>query len=324
MNLTTKSSHSTSADNSSTSDYSLGLPVDIPPITLGILILLANGFVIVLVVRKQRLRSLTNLLLCSLALSDLLTGVISIPLFLMCNLLHKPGICIAEDQMLRFTSISTVCHLVAVSVDRYLAIIHPLRYKAIFTHSRCISVILSIWLLSATMALIQLSWMNPVDHDPHQELTPDVIKKENIYDVTCVLAFTVVPLVCMVFVYARIFNEVSRQIEFLRKQTAPDSQDSRKLKYVERKVVTTFAVMLLVYAVCWLPYFVLRLYRLDHISVIIMYVILWLRFLSSFLNPCLYIFGKKDFRSALKWSGRKDKRYHYKDMIPLKRVGAPV
>lgn len=98
--------------------YSFSAKEDIPPIILGILILLANGLVLVLVARKKHLRTITNLLLCSLVCSDLLTGLVSIPLFLSCNLLRQPAICIAEDQMLRFTSVSIVCHLVAVSVDR--------------------------------------------------------------------------------------------------------------------------------------------------------------------------------------------------------------
>ena len=91
---------------------------DIPPITLGILIVLANGLVLILVSKKGQLRTITNLLLCSLAFSDLLTGMVSIPLHMMCNILRQPALCIADDQMLRFTSVSIVCHLVAVSVDR--------------------------------------------------------------------------------------------------------------------------------------------------------------------------------------------------------------
>lgn len=58
------------------------------------------------------------------------------------------------------------------------------------------------------MVLVQLSWMNLVDYDLYQEFIFDVIKKENIYDVICVFVFIVVLLVCMVFVYVRIFNEV--------------------------------------------------------------------------------------------------------------------
>ena len=118
LNITSKALNSVLSDDLPPFGNSPVQEIDIPPITLAILILLANGLVIFLVARTKPLRTETNLLLCSLALSDLLTGVISIPLFLMCNLLHEPALCIADDQMLRFTSVSTVCHLVAVSMDR--------------------------------------------------------------------------------------------------------------------------------------------------------------------------------------------------------------
>ena len=91
---------------------------DIPPITIGIFILMANGLVLVLFARNRCLRTVTNLLLCSLASSDLLTGLISVPLFMTCNILRQSALCIADDQMLRFTSVSIVCHLAAVTVDR--------------------------------------------------------------------------------------------------------------------------------------------------------------------------------------------------------------
>lgn len=48
---------------------------DVPPIILGVLIVLVNGLVLILVLKKKHLRTITNLLLCSLALSDLLTRI---------------------------------------------------------------------------------------------------------------------------------------------------------------------------------------------------------------------------------------------------------
>ena len=124
MNFTSKALNSALSDgspshiNNQSFSFGFSATVDVPPITLGLLILLANGLVLILVARKRQLRTITNLLLCSLALSDLLTGLISIPLFMTCNILRQSALCIAEDQVLRFTSVSIVCHLVAVSVDR--------------------------------------------------------------------------------------------------------------------------------------------------------------------------------------------------------------
>lgn len=160
--------------------------------------------------------------------------------------------------------------------------------------------------------------MDPVHHDVYQDLTPDVIRNENIYDVTSLLVFFLAPLVCMVIVYAKIFLEVSRQIDLVQKQSTPGWEEAKEMKYTERKVVTIFAVMLLVYTVGWLPYFVLRLNRLDEVPHLVIYFSIWLRYLSSFLNPCLYVFGKRDFRAALKW--RKGRKEQYANLLPLDHV----
>lgn len=209
----------------------------------------------------------------------------------------------------------------SVYIVRYLAIIHSLRYKSIVTLPRCVSVILFIWILSAATALVQLSWMDPAHHDVNRVPSPDIIRSENIYDVTNLLVFFLAPLLCMVFVYGKIFAEVSRQIDLVQKQSTPGWEEAKEIKYTEKKVVTIFAVMLLVYTVGWLPYFILRLNRLEQLPPLMIYISIWLRFLTSFLNPCLYVFGKKDFRrAALKW--RKTRNNYYGHLLALDRVGA--
>ena len=92
---------------------------DVVPLVLALLIVFINTFVLVLIFRKKYLRTNTNLLLWSLAMSDLLTGVVSVPLFITCNIIRQSAICIMEEQMSRFISASIVCHLMSVTMDRY-------------------------------------------------------------------------------------------------------------------------------------------------------------------------------------------------------------
>ena len=92
---------------------------DVVPLVLALLIVFINTFVVVLIFRKKYLRTNTNLLLWSLAMSDLLTGVVSVPLFITCNIIRQSAICIMEEQMSRFISASIVCHLMSVTIDRY-------------------------------------------------------------------------------------------------------------------------------------------------------------------------------------------------------------
>jgi len=93
--------------------------VDVPAIILAVLIVTVNGLVLLLMAKKIYLRSITNLLLCSLAVADLLTGLVAIPLFIACNIIRQSAICITEEQLARFISASIVSHLVSVVIDRF-------------------------------------------------------------------------------------------------------------------------------------------------------------------------------------------------------------
>lgn len=93
---------------------------DIPSIVLAVLVVIINGLVLLLLAKKKHLRSITNLLLCSLASSDLLTGVVAVPMFITCNIIRQSVVCLAEEEMSRFISASIVCHLMAVTTDRWV------------------------------------------------------------------------------------------------------------------------------------------------------------------------------------------------------------
>ena len=97
---------------------SFNLVADVPPIVLAFFIVTINTMVLLLMAKKKHLRSITNLLLCSLAVSDLLTGLVAVPMFLMCNHHIQLATCITEEMTARFISTLIVCHLMAVTTDR--------------------------------------------------------------------------------------------------------------------------------------------------------------------------------------------------------------
>lgn len=278
---------------------------DVLPITLGVLIILFNGLVLFLVVRRKQLRNTANYMLCSLALSDILTGVLCIPINLTCNILRRDLECILAENFLRFTSISTVFHLLAVTADRYLAIIHSLRYYILVTPRRGFATMAMIWFISITAAFVQLTWNNPSTSDVNKNASQRIANIEVTYDIVNLVACFGFPLCFMIFVNSKIFYEVVRQSNIMRQNNAPGMEDSKKRQRREWKAALIFVIMFIVYIVCWLPYF---LWRLQHnigntffeLEPITEYVFAYLRVLSSLLNPCIYVLGKNDFRKALR------------------------
>jgi len=160
-----------------------------------------------------------------------------------------------------------------------------------------------IWAVSLFTGLIQLAWYITDDLDVYNR--PESIKEKEIpYDIASIVLFFAVPLLAMIITYSFIFFEVLRQSRNIKKNSIPGYQENRKQTRHEWKAALMFAVMLVVFTVCWLPYFILRLqqnfgnkfFELPHLAE---YILHMLRFLTSFINPCLYIFGKHDFRKAL-------------------------
>ena len=183
---------------------------------------------------------------------------------------------------------------------RYLAIMHPLRYSSIVTRSNCILVILSIWLISPIVALVQLSWLIP--YHQHVEAEPSVVtlQAESIYDAVFLSLFFLFPMVFMSFTYAKIILEIVRQSRNIHQNHHPTfSNATRSRIRHERKAFAIFAAMLLTYMICWLPYFSIRRFEYSGLPIPLIYVIFWLRYLASLLNPCFYILGKQDFRKAV-------------------------
>lgn len=280
----------------------------VPPIAAAVVIIGLNGWVFYLVKTRPSLQSNMNFLLCSLALSDLLTGLLSIPLHVSCDVIRKTSICVASQLTMRFTSVSTVTHLLAITVDRYLGIKHALRYNALVTKKRVVITLIFIWSSSIFVSLIQLAWIN-YGRDDIDEEEDDVITHEIRYDVTSLVLYVAIPFMVMTIVYVDIFFEILRQYRNIRQYNSPGWAETKKRTHHEWKAVAIFSIMLVVFIICWLPFYTVRLqynlgsdfYDLPHS---VEYVFIYLRFFTSVFNPCMYVFGKRDFRQAISASRR--------------------
>lgn len=94
----------------------------IPLGTLSVLIVIANCSVCAFIWSNKTRRTYSNWLILSLAISDILTGGVLLPLEL-----TKPS-SVATDYVTSAVLLSGVANICAVTYDRYVAILHPLAY----------------------------------------------------------------------------------------------------------------------------------------------------------------------------------------------------
>ena len=290
--------------NESDDDY-LFLPifepnVDIVGILLSLLIVIFNSMVFILVVKKPALRTTTNYFLMGLAASDFLQGFVSLPASITCNIFQEHGVCFATICIWMFTSFLTVSHIVAVTADRFIAIMYSLRYLQIVTKRRCIITLVFMWSSSLFLSLLQLLWIQPATYDPQDYIAEEYHNEELAFNIGCFVVYLGMPAVFMAFTYLMTVREIRRQNRLQIINIPADMQEQRWRKR-EWKAVTIFLVMFITYVISWLPFFLLRYQQLKdafHLPFWAEYTIGYARFISSLLNPCMYIFGKYDFRNA--------------------------
>ena len=146
-----KANNSSSAqdgDGSSTFSYFI-VSYDSCLIVLSFLIIGINILVLVLFARRRPLRSKTNLLLASLSVSDLMMGLLGIPMSTACNALVGyrtfSGLCITAAAVYRFIAVSTIFHILVITAEKYVSVIYPFKYTSVVTKKRIFALITSVW-----------------------------------------------------------------------------------------------------------------------------------------------------------------------------------
>ena len=129
---------------------------------LSILTMVVNGFVIFLVCNKRQLRTKTNAFVVSLAVADIGVGMIVVPLLFFCSLATQ---CTLERSVVIFLKVFIIytsgTNLVGLVLERYIAVVKPLKYLTFMKRRRVIQMVVTSWgipfLFTLTIVSIELS-----------------------------------------------------------------------------------------------------------------------------------------------------------------------
>ncbi|KAM6953776.1 histamine receptor H2a [Aplochiton taeniatus] len=310
---------------------------------LSFLILLTvsgNVLVCLAVCASRRLRCLTNCFIVSLAVTDLLLGLLVLPFSALIQLSGDwplgPTFCnlyTSLDVMLCTASILT---LLAISVDRYLAVTAPLRYGALVLPGRVAVAMAAVWAVALAVSFlpIHMGW-NTLDGHV-QNRGPRDAERACHFELNAWYALVdssltfYLPLVAMCWTYSRILCIARAQARRVLGARRRGAASVTAVAFREHKATVTLAAVIGAFVVCWLPYFTLFTvmgWREQAAPAPVAYpVVLWLGYTNSALNPILYAALNRDFRSAYgqllrcRWYGRGRGR----PVSPNLTAGAPV
>ncbi|CAL8343966.1 unnamed protein product [Arctogadus glacialis] len=229
-----------------------------------VLTVLGNLFVIVAISHFKQLHTPTNYLTLSLAVTDLLLGV----------LVMFPGMIRAVETCWYFGEMfcrlflsydillctASIMNLSFISIDRYYAVCHPMLYpRKITVHTAVIMI-----LVTCT--------------------------------VSAIISFYI-PGVIMLGIYLKIYMVAQRQVRTIGLQNTSSS----KVDKHQRKATKTLAIIMGVFLSLWTPFFLC--YIIDpyigySIPPTLFDILSWLGYLNSTINPLVYAFFYSWFRKA--------------------------
>ncbi|XP_020279881.1 allatostatin-A receptor-like isoform X2 [Pseudomyrmex gracilis] len=269
---------------------------------IGILGLAGNSLVVLVVAANPGMRSTTNILIINLAVADLLFVIFCIPFtatdFVLPYWPFGNVWCKIVQYMIIVTAYASVYTLVLMSLDRYLAVVHPIASMSWRTEIHAIRAICVMWAVILLISVPALVIHGEEIDEEWENLTACRILAQ--YDWTCFqLVFFMttyaLPLILIIIFYMFMLSKLWRNTRA--------SAESRRGR---RRVTRLVFVVVGVFAVCWCPIQVilviksLDLYPLTTGTIMLQIASHILAYTNSCVNPILYAFLSDNFRKAFR------------------------
>ncbi|XP_022103506.1 adenosine receptor A2b-like [Acanthaster planci] len=303
-------------------------------VALSIIGILGNSLVCITIAKATFMHNVTNFLIAHLAVADILVCV-TIIIFqerymymyvcspdldnntamneILCKFFHGKRIIWAACNISIFS-------MVGVTVERYVGIVHPLKYPRLFTQAKVGLMIAVIWTISLSLKIPYLV-VSSYDSSTHQCFKEGLSNTNTtVASFTSILEF-VLPAVILLGCYRKILISLQRAAR--NQQQDNNHAPANELLVARRRVIKMLLVVAMIYILIWLPIYCLfwisisskdLSFEVYHASKAIKPTV---AVFNSVVNPFVYAFKYKEFQRGV--------RYHvFPSMCRSRKVTAAV
>ena len=248
--------------------------------------ILGNALVIYLIITRRRLRTKSNWFIFSLAVADLSLAAVFIPPLWRCQIASCSHSMVILYLVSYFGDVS-VTSMMAFTVDRYCAIVLPLKYTSIMA--------------KRTIALLLMSaWLAPLILDTIPTL---VLSHEDIAQLISMVIFQFTPCIFLAIATRKIIkiaNSHARRTSVLLKQLKFNRPSQRLRGKPEVSSARLITIMVGIFLACYISQSLSSLCasfpscKESQPEEVVIYVLSLLLILNSGANPFVYALFKRD------------------------------
>ncbi|KAG6941230.1 neuromedin U receptor 2, partial [Chelydra serpentina] len=294
----------------------LFLPMTLVYALIFVVGVMGNLLVCLVILKHRNMKTPTNYYLFSLAISDLLVLLFGMPLevYEMWSnypFLFGPVGCYFKTALFETVCFASILSMTTLSVERYIAILHPFRAKLDSTRKRALRILIVLWILSVLFSLPNTSTHGiMLQYFPNGTLVPGsatctVVTPMWIYN--CIIQVTsflfyVLPMAVISVLYYLMGLKLRGE-----KSLAADEMAVNIQRPCRKSVTKMLFVLVMVFAMCWAPFHIDRLFfsfvvdwtePLANVFNLIHVVSGVFFYLSSAVNPIIYNLLSRRFRTA--------------------------
>lgn len=280
--------------------------------------ILGNFLVCFALSRNATLRTRTSYFIIHLAFADLLTSTWTIPFHLFPD---PPGVAdntngeiVCRLYISKFplwsTIFASVYSLVNVTLERYFAVVHPIKYKIFFSKKWSAMMMAATWVIGF-LSNIYFFWLYDATEGSCEFIGYPSVASQRIIGVFTFAVVYVIPIAATLFCHHKMIASLKKQFESLRKERREKRATGQKPKKdanawqlkAAHEIQKTLLVVIITYMICWAPnQFIFFSYNMGapvdftqpyyHVSVVF-------ALCNSCLNPFIYVYKNKYFRRGL-------------------------